>query len=138
MMNIFSTFIASCLFLMAASAHSEIYSWVDKEGKKHFGEKVPKEYLKKSTPVEVKSINSMNATKISKTPTQRKTETSRSFVQPSENNNSKKLSQCEILKQAYANSVSCFETCRNREGRRYVNNVAACSHCQDLKKPDCR
>ena len=137
MMKIFSTFIALCFFLMTASANSEIYSWVDKEGKKHYGEKVPKEYLKQSIPVEVKSINSMDATKVSKTPTQRTTETDRSFVQPSENNNSKKLSQCEMLKQAYANSVSCFETCRNREGR-YVNNVAACSHCQDLKKPDCR
>lgn len=56
------------LVVSFSGAHSEIYSWVDKDGKKHFGQEVPKEYANKSKVIDVKSVNSMDETKVRTTP----------------------------------------------------------------------
>lgn len=132
------------VLLMVASmaSHGEIYSWVDKEGKKHFGEKVPKEYLNKSTQLEVKAVNTMDAAKsaprsrsVPKTAAEQEQE--RRFLQsgpdpePIQN-----LSNCERQKKAYEESIACYSSCKNKN-MHHVNNVANCSHCVDLKKPSC-
>lgn len=139
MKNLFSKIITLCLLLACVGAHSEIYSWVDKEGKKHFGEKIPKEYLKQSTIIDVKPVNSMQAEKVSDPPPPKTNiPLDSASTPPEENHRSQNLNSCELQKQAYENSVRCFSRCQNGgEGAGYVNNVSGCSHCTDVKKPDC-
>ena len=126
-----------CFLFAFVSAHSEIYSWVDKDGKKHFGEQVPKEYQKQSKAIDVKPVNSMQATDVTNAPQQPTKQSAPVFVSP-QNDNTQNTNSCEQQKRAYENSVMCFARCRNNgEGAGYVNNVSGCSKCQDLKKPDC-
>lgn len=126
-----------CFLFATANAHSEVYSWVDKDGKKHFGEAVPKEYQKQSKAIDVKPVNSMQATDITNAPQQPNKQSTPVFVSP-QNDNSQNTNSCEQRKRAYENSVMCFARCRNNgEGGTRVNNVSGCSKCQDLKKPDC-
>jgi len=142
MRNIFSKLTLVFLLLAFTCAHGEIYSWVDKEGKKHFGEKVPKEYLKQSTELEVKPVNTMDAAKITKQPERNNSQRSgNSFAKPQQDTDSdtQNLSSCEQQKRAYDQSVKCYASCRQTEGGfggRNINNVANC-HCTDVKKPNC-
>lgn len=130
-------FIIVCLFTFNY-AHSEVYSWVDKDGKKHFGQEVPKEYQKQSKTVDVKPVNSMQATEVTEPPPQKPARQTYPPYNSPQNDNSQNLSSCEQQKRAYENSVSCFARCKNNgDGERYVNNVAACGRCQDMKKPSC-
>lgn len=121
-------------------AYAEVYSWVDKEGKKHFGQEVPKEYANQSKVLEVKEVNSMDATKVSAAPPPRRTsqqQTARQFPTQQDDSN-QNLSKCEQQKLAYERSVKCYASCRNSYARTEgVNNVSACGHCADAKKPNC-
>lgn len=137
MKNQTAKFLILCFLFAFASAHSEIYSWVDKDGKKHFGEEVPKEYQKQSKTIDVKPVNSMQATEITEAPPQPIKQSRPAYSSP-EDNTPQNTNSCEQQKQAYENSVLCYTRCKNNgDGTGYVNNVAACGHCQDLKKPDC-
>ena len=124
-------------FLFAfASAHSEIYSWVDKDGKKHFGEEVPKQYQKQSKTIEVKPVNSIPATDVTTAQPQTNKRAAPVFVA---NDNSQNTDSCEQQKRAYEDSVMCYASCKNNgHGGGRVNNVSACGKCQDLKKPACK
>ncbi len=137
MKNQLAKFLMLCFLFSFTSAHSEIYSWVDKDGKKHFGEEVPKEYQKQSKAIDVKPVNRMQATEITEAPQQSIKQSHPAYTSP-EDNPSQKTDGCEQQKQAYENSVLCYASCKNNgDGIAYVNNVASCGHCQDLKKPDC-
>ena len=143
MKNIFPKWTMLFLLLAFANAHSEIYSWVDKDGKKHFGEKVPKEYLKQSTELEVKPVNSMNATNVPQAPikTAYQLEQERRFIPPEPDTTpTQNLSSCERQKIAYQQSVDCYSSCKSIEveaNGQQRNNVSNCKHCVDVKKPDC-
>lgn len=132
-------FILGLAFSFSGS-HAEIYSWVDKDGKKHFGQEVPKEYAKKSTVLDVKAVNSMDETK-----TRPNYQSASSPVpQPlpranTQDNGDENLSRCEQQKRAYEESVACYARCRlpkDSYGPR-VNNVSGCTQCVDVKKPNC-
>lgn len=140
MKSIFIKMLSLVFFVSAGFANAEIYSWVDKDGKKHFGQEVPKEYAKKSTVLDVKSVNVMDETKVQSTP---RNSNRPSFPQPqaaaAENDTYENLSSCEQKKRAYEESVACYAECRlpkEASGGR-VNNVSACRHCVDAKKPNC-
>lgn len=131
--------------LTLACANAEIYSWVDKDGKKHFGQEVPKEYAKQSTVVETKPINSMDATKVPAKPketnkTAFQLEQERRFVPPEiDTTPARKLSSCEQQKQAYEQAEKCFSNCRQTSwsaNGQIKNDVSSC-HCADAKRPDC-
>lgn len=137
LITIFATFL---LIIVSNIAHTEVYTWVDKDGKKHFGQEVPKEYAKKSKVIDVKSVNSMDETKTR--PSYQSTNTP-SYQHPqlpvTQDNYSEKLSSCEQQKRAYEESVACYANCRLPKddfGSR-VNNVSGCTHCVDVKKPNC-
>jgi hypothetical protein len=136
-----STSAAFLLIVGLATAHAEIYSWVDKDGKKHFGEQVPKEYLNKSTEITVKPVNAMEAAKASSNSNETKqaTEEQKKPSSPTEDTPTENLSSCEQQKRAYEQSVQCYSRCRNRDGgeENRVNNISACGTCVDVKKPDC-
>ncbi len=130
-----------CVAYASTGAQAKIYSWVDKEGKKHFGQEVPKEYANKSKQLDVKPINSMDSTKV---PALQPKVEPRSYLPPEQmprnqpEPESENLSACEQQKRAYEASVSCFSRCRlDRDAHRtQVNNVASCN-CADAKKPSC-
>lgn len=137
MKNIFPALMILSILIAATSSYGEVYSWVDKDGKKNFGEKVPKEYLKQSTALDVKPVNSMDAAEVPRKPTAIETsnQPQQGFAPPP----AERLSSCEQQKLAYAQSVKCYASCRQTEGGfngRTVNNVANC-HCVDVKKPNC-
>ena len=146
MKSISSSLVILLLVLASIGAQSEIYSWVDKDGKKHFGEEVPKEYLNQSKTLEVKPINTMDATKAPKKPkemekTAFQLEQERRFIPPEEDNRpTQNLSSCEQRKKAYEQSVSCYSSCRSiqvdRNGQQR-SNVSNCRQCVDVKRPDC-
>lgn len=122
-------------------AYAEIYTWVDKDGKKHFGQEIPKEYANQGKALEVKPINSMDETKVTKTsspkPAKPTYQQPRRFV-PEEDSSNRNLSRCEQQKLAYEKSVKCYSDCRNLDAQYHgVNNVSSCGHCVDAKKPNC-
>lgn len=137
LISIFATFF---LIIVSNIAHSEVYTWVDKDGKKHFGQEVPKEYAKKSTVIEVKTVNSMDETK---TRPSLQPNNTPSYQQPqlpaTQDNYSEKLSSCEQQKRAYEESVACYANCRLPKDSYSprVNNVSGCTQCVDVKKPNC-
>jgi len=117
-------------------AQAELYTWVDKNGKKHYGDKIPPEYAKQATAVEQKKINSMP------------TPPSVNFYQPparnqdsapaATDNTAPRGNSCEDQKRAFEESQACFNDCRLHRVRTHnVNNVSACGHCADVKKPNC-
>jgi hypothetical protein len=123
-----------CLLFTFSSAHCEIYSWVDKDGKKHFGEEVPKQYQKQSKTIEAKPVNSIPAPAVIP-PAQTNKRTAPVFVS---NDSPPNTNSCEQQKRAYEESVMCYASCKNNgNGGGRVNNVSACGKCQDLKKPSC-
>lgn len=132
-------FILGLAFSFSGS-YAEVYSWVDKDGKKHFGQEVPKEYAKKSTVIEVKSVNSMDETKTR--PNYQPT-SAPAYQQPQmpvmQDNNTGNLSSCEQQKRAYEDSVACYARCRLPKDSYSprVNNVSGCTQCVDVKKPNC-
>lgn len=143
--NVFILLLAT----QALLAQAALYSWVDKDGKKHFGDKVPAEYAKQVKTVDIKAANSMEAPPVidkpepakrvlkSATPAAENSDTSSA----TNDNEQDDPASCEAQKQAYQESLACFNKCRdsganNGEGRAY-NNVAACGHCTNVKKPKC-
>ena len=138
--------------LFAQVSHAKIYSWVDKDGKKHYGDKIPKEYLPQSKTIDIKNVNAMDAVKTSAIPDEpvRKNsaphlpDTTDSAPTDETPNNS-----CAQQKLAYQESQACYARCkvnaqddyelqnRHYQPRRPVNNVAACAQCTDMKKPNC-
>lgn len=143
MRNILSIVTAMLLIFTFTCTHAEVYSWVDKEGKKHFGEKVPKEYANQSTELKVKSVNTMDAAKVTSQPDNNNVQRQqpRRFTPPAnQDSDDSTLSGCEQQKLAYQKSVQCYSRCQGNNNDRYsnhVNNVAACSNCVDVKKPNC-
>lgn len=140
MRALITTFATFLLIMGSNLAHSDVYTWVDKDGKKHFGQEVPKEYAKKSTVIEVKTVNSMDETKTR--PSYQSTNTpsyQQSQLPATQDNYSGNLSSCEQQKRAYEDSVACYARCRLPKddfGKR-VNNVSGCTNCVDVKKPNC-
>lgn len=134
-----TTLIVLLIATTCSCTHAEVYSWVDKEGKKHFGQEVPKEYANQSKVLEVKEVNSMDATKVSATPQPRRTYQQQSARQlPTQQDNyNQNLNKCEQQQLAYERSLQCYASCRNKDARAAgVNNVSACN-CVDVKKPNC-
>lgn len=127
--------LASCSLL----AQAELYTWVDKNGKKNYGDKVPPEYAKDAKVVESKKANTME-----KPP-------SVYYYQTPRNNQGNQQEQgqmpapvtadssCAAQQQAYEDSLACYNDCRRQGKNRqeHYNNVSACGHCVDVKKPNC-
>lgn len=134
------------LFGVTLTAQAAMYTWVDKDGKKHFGDKVPPEYAKQVQSVGIKKMNTMEQPPALNTA---RAETTPSASRPSPRANVQQAADadsCEAQKSAYNASQACFSRCRitnqdelNADGSMspHVNNVAACGHCTDVKKPNC-
>jgi hypothetical protein len=132
--------VAASLLLATPLAWSQIYSWVDENGKKHFGDKIPLEYQDQASEYEVSEINTSKSVEVREQPSSSSSYTgssgsgasSGSFERP---NSSRRASSCEAAQQEYQRSVSCYAKCRSLVGG--INNVTRCGHCKNVKKPDC-
>ncbi len=130
----------SALVLLLAGisilAQAELYTWVDKNGKKHYGDKIPPEYAKQASSVEQKKTNTMPAppsVNFYQAPARNQVNN-----QPAADNSSNQGNSCEQQKRAFEESQACYDDCRLHRVRTHnVNNVSACGHCTDVKKPNC-
>jgi hypothetical protein len=126
--------IAASLLLASPLAWSQIYSWVDENGRKHFGDKIPQEYQDQASQYEMPEINTTPAVEVREQPSSSSSQTGSSRSGAS-SGSSKRASSCEAAQQEYQRSVSCYAKCRSLVGG--VNNVTRCGHCKNVKKPDC-
>jgi hypothetical protein len=138
---LFST-VLLCL-LISPLALSQIYSWVDENGKKHFGDKIPPQYQDQGSEHQLSDINTSEAVQVE--PAKRSSQNSQSMpwaeidteaIQRSHNSlpsmPTAQPSGCAGQKAAYKQSSDCFAICR-----RGSSNVASCGHCKQMKKPQC-
>jgi hypothetical protein len=132
--------VAAIVLLASPLAWSEIYSWVDENGKKHFGDKIPPEYQDQASPYELSEINTSEAVEVQKQPSSSSSSTGSSRSGASSGSldrptSSGRASSCEVAKQEYQRSLSCYANCRVLVGG--VNNISRCGNCKNVKKPNC-
>ena len=130
-------------------AHGQVYSWVDENGKKHFGDRIPPQYQDQAAEYEMKETNSAKAVEHVEyaTPTQRPRSSGRSVATSGQfglsggSRSSAGGGSCEAQKAAYERAQACWGNCRqfNSSGGRAGINAAhsACKKCQNLSKPKC-
>lgn len=125
-----------CSICLTASA--ETYSWVDKNGKKHFGDKIPPEYASQANSVQLKTINTIE------TPPQK--EPDKRIVRPpvdaypdlhrdsppEHSNRHNNATSCEKKWEAFRAAEMCFANCYSGKNR----NAANCP-CRNISRPSC-
>lgn len=128
------------LACLSVLAQAELYTWVDKNGKKHYGDTVPPEHTNKAQTVEAKKINTMPAppsVNYYETP-QHSDANAPSDAQENPAVDAE-ANSCEAQQQAYENSVACYNECRKHtktHGKK-INNISDCGECADAPKPHC-
>ncbi len=125
-----------CLMVITCTAplaFSETYTWTDKQGKKHFGDEVPKEYLSQSKTVDTKSTNTIPGVETPHNNTPNNNNNKAQFIEVP-NSSPKKSATCEQQKNEYLSAQLCFNKCRLVGGG---INKAKCADCKDVAKPDC-
>ncbi len=145
--------------LVAVGAKSDIYSWVDEDGKKHFGDKVPKKYQNQANPVAL-SVHKPSSEEIKAAEDRyresrkvtRRIERGRKAadlqrqlpVLPSRKAKTETAPKTQFQDEheqklaEYNESVKCFELCRVEipkfpSGTTF--DMSYCGHCKDLPKP---
>ena len=131
--------IFSILILICSPAMSEIYTWVDNNGKKHFGDSIPKKYQDQGSEYEVSKTNSSQAVKTEKITVYRPSADVYSRDTKSDKNledylPKPKEKSCKELKDEHLMNKSCFAACRSGNNG---NVGGACSHCTNTRKPKC-
>ena len=144
--------IASLLFSSVIQA--EVYTWIDENGKKHFGDIIPPQYAGQVDDVEVeihtpteeqiKNAKDRAAKGLDKINSRTSTKHSRA-AKPKKRTQTKKKkpSDFESKMSEYRDSLACFEKCRrpiyvydkyNRKNFRGYDN-SACGHCKNVVRP---
>jgi hypothetical protein len=113
-------------------AFSETYTWTDKQGKKHFGDEIPKEYISQGKIVDTKSTNTIPSVVTPHNNTTNSNKTAQFIEVP--NSSPKTSSNCEKQKDEYLSAQRCYNKCRLVGGG---INKAKCADCKDVKKPAC-
>jgi hypothetical protein len=145
--------------LFTPVTHAKIYTWIDENGKKHFGGVIPPQYkgqvdnveVKIHTPTEeeVQRAKKKAAKNISKVKADReKKRMSRRSYSPSNTPAKKKKSSSDDFEsrmEEYRKSQECFRSCSrpimvpdpNAPGgqRQRGTNNSGCGHCKDIRKP---
>ena len=133
----------------ASLAFGQVYSWVDENGKKHFGDRIPPQYQDQADEYDLKETNSSQ--KIERVeyvqPTQRRTTSASSNQRGVEDFFGSQAGvnggSCEAQKAAYKRAQDCWAQCRTvgayggRGGGAVNASHSACRSCQNLPKPKC-
>jgi hypothetical protein len=121
------------LLFVSPPTWSEIYTWVDENGKKHFGDKIPSQYQDQATEYRVPETNRSAAVETpERAPTASSNDSSAPQTLSAGIPKSQQLTGCEALKAEYNKSRMCYEDCKLPTG-----NIARCGHCKQMKKPNC-
>lgn len=126
------------LFLLltcaAPTGWTQVYSWVDENGRKHYGDTISPEYKNQATEVKLSKPNTAAAVEVDSSAAPKSAAGSErrkpNIVIPGGGEPS-----CEERWEAYRQSQECFMGCRALRGGRI--NTTACGHCTNVKKPDC-
>lgn len=149
-------------FIFVSNVQAEIYTWVDENGNKHFGDVVPNKYRQQSGAIEVKYHKPTDddvqrvkhrITSYGRTSDQlsvsKKAKHKRKSVKYSVNKESAPISEYEKQMIRYKASQQCFAGCVST-GVRYRNmatangqfrvqetyqDYSACGHCKSMAKP---
>lgn len=127
---------ALCIFFACHFSVAEVFTWVDKDGKKHFGDQIPPEYRKQAKEIAPQSTNRMESTSSAKAPSA--AAHSQAQLPPKElvheNNVEPEALDCTQQWQRFKRAELCFSDCTLVGGG---VNAGKCSHCEDVKKPSC-
>jgi hypothetical protein len=144
--------IASLLFSTVIQAG--VYTWIDENGKKHFGDVIPPQYagqvdgvdVKIHTPTEeqIKSAKDRAAKGLDKINSRTNTKKSRvtkskKRTQPKK----KKSNDFDSRMSEYRDSIACFNKCRrpiytyNKYNQKIFHGYdnSACGHCKNVVRP---
>jgi hypothetical protein len=137
---------------LANPASAQIYSWVDENGKTHFGDRVPEKYKKQSEDLtEETSVNNVSDAVEPRQPVyipDQKNRTSTSLNSSSKTNSQQpsNSNSCQAQWAAYRSAEACYNQCAQNysnnvpgsHGQTYTRNTSACGRCRDAKKPSCK
>ena len=130
---------SACMLVQLAQA--QIFSWVDEQGVKHFGDQVPEKYKKDKSEVSLNKLNtaqSVDTAKLNKLSenikaSNDKREESKPELEEVATEQTKPQT-CEEQIEEYEKSYACFDTCRNANGS---INRAKCPDCVSVTRPAC-
>jgi hypothetical protein len=125
---------------VASSSGAGIHTWVDADGDRHYGDRVPQRYRSRSRPVEPERAPVVERVRPD-LPEFRLPRTDESAQAPEPVTDDSSTSDREDLnctqrKRAWRRSKACFEDCR-QEIRDGGWNNARCGHCREMTPPDC-
>lgn len=131
--------VAACL--SSPLAHAQIFSWVDEQGVKHFGDQVPEKYKKDKSEVSLNKLNTAQSVDTAKLnelsenikASNDKREESKPKLEEVATEQAKPQT-CEEQIEEYERSYACFNTCRNANGS---INRAKCPDCVSVTRPAC-
>ncbi|MFK8049059.1 MAG: DUF4124 domain-containing protein [Halioglobus sp.] len=129
------------LILICSPAMSEIYTWIDESGKKHFGDKIPERFQDQGSEYAVSKTNSSQSVKVVKKPVQATSPLADVYTRDSKSNyildsdtpEPAKL-DCKALNQQYQEAKLCYAACRSANGGKIG---PGCQRCTNAKKPKC-
>jgi len=131
------------LSFFSGTVMSEIYTWVDENGKKHFGDRIPDEYRTKSNSVDLKNANTIPSRKIDypapsvskKSKAKNSNKKNKVVVKKKVPSKAKNRDmECKEQFAKYKKSIRCFSACRNAGGG---INLAKCPKCTNVPRPRC-
>jgi len=137
------------LMLSAETSFSQVYTWVDEGGNKHFGDRVPEKYRNNSNAIDLKKTNTTPIREANKSisavlgkpkpkpkPKHESTVRERKVLEKKDVSSKSKVKQSECSAQfaKYNESMRCFSTCRNSNGG---INRAKCPSCTNVVRPSC-
>lgn len=130
------------LMLFAEASFSQVYTWVDEGGNKHFGDKVPEKYRNNSNAIDVKETNTTPIRESNESisgalgkPNPENTVKERKVLEEKEVSSKARTSECSAQFAKYNESMQCFSSCKNSNGG---INHAKCPNCTNVVRPSCK
>lgn len=143
-MKVYASISAAIVFsvcMFTQLAHAQIFSWVDEQGVKNFGDKVPEKYKKDESEVSLNKLNTAQSVDTAKLnelsenikASNDKREESKPKLEEVATEQAKPQT-CEEQIEEYERSYACFDKCRNANGS---INRAKCPDCVSVTRPAC-
>ena len=152
------TIVVIVLLLFTSISHARVYTWVDENGKKHFGDIIPSQYqgqvddvnVEIHTPTEKqvqdakgRANNYSREVKSIKKKRQERRDNAKRNAQAKKKREKSSSNDYESRMAEYRESEACFIRCRrpiiveNSYGLKYQQgfDLSACGHCKNVKKP---
>ena len=126
------------LFVGSSSVRAGVHTWVDDDGHRHFGDRVPPGYRSQSRSIPIEPSPGVDRVQPDlpeiglpgdrEAPAESASE-ARTRKDPAE-------MSCEQRRRAWRRSKACYAECR-QEIRDGGWNNARCGHCREMTRPDC-